>query len=127
MSELKLQRIAFSEDADTRLRMMKSRTGITPNLLGRIGFCLSLEEPGIPIVRDNFKPGREINRYTLLGKFDSLMVALLNARMVVDGIDLSMLDEMFTAHMNRGVELLTSRVKTLGDFQDLVRSEPDTE
>ena len=74
MPELTLQRIPFTEEADSRLRLLKSRTGITPNILCRIGFCLSLEEPGIPsLLPEDFKQGREINRYTLLGKMIRFM------------------------------------------------------
>ena len=48
MPELSIQRIPFTVDADSQLRMLKARTGLTPNILCRLGFCLSLEEPGIP-------------------------------------------------------------------------------
>ena len=47
MHDLQLRRLKFSKEADTWLKVMKSRTGITPNLLCRVGFCLSLEEPGV--------------------------------------------------------------------------------
>jgi DNA sulfur modification protein DndE len=117
MPELTLQRIPFTVEADSRLRLLKSRTGITPNILCRIGFCLSLEEPGIPFILPNdFKQGREINRYTLLGKDDQIYVALLAVRLDGDGIPLTDINDMFLAHINRGVEVLTARVKTVCDL-----------
>lgn len=36
------------EEATQRLSMLKGRTQLTPNILGRIAFCLSLKERGIP-------------------------------------------------------------------------------
>ncbi len=117
MSELTLQRIPFTVEADNRLRQLKSRTGITPNILCRLGFCLSLEEVGIPeILPENYKQGREINRYTLLGKDDLIYVSLLLVRLQRDKISLDKVNDMFLAHVNRGVEVLAARVKLIGDI-----------
>jgi DNA sulfur modification protein DndE len=101
--------------------MLKGRTGITPNILCRVGFCLSLEESGIPEVPADFSEGREINRYTLFGQYDRYFAALLAARMDQDSwiIDMESLNTMLIAHMNRGVELVTSRVKSLVEFSAL--------
>lgn len=120
MSELTLQRIPFSGEADSRLRLLKSRTGITPNILCRIGFCMSLEEPGIPsLLAEDFKQGREINRYTLLGKDDLIYVSLLMVRIHRDKTPLDEVNDMFLAHINRGVEILSARVKSISDFGQL--------
>ena len=117
MSELTLQRIPFSVEADKRLRLLKGRTRITPNILCRMGFCLSLEEPGIPpLLPEDYQQGREINRYTLLGKDDLIYVSLLLVRLQSDNISSSQVNEMFLAHINRGVELLSARVKSIGDL-----------
>ena len=120
MSELTLQRIPFTVEADSRLRRLKSRTGITPNILCRMGLCLSLEEPGVPtLLPENFQQGREINRYTLLGKDDQMYVALLRARLHKDKISGNEIGNMFLAHINRGVELLASRVRGLSDISNM--------
>lgn len=120
MPELTLQRIPFTEEADSRLRLLKSRTGITPNILCRIGFCLSLEEPGLPpSLPADSKQGREINRYTLLGKEDNIYVSLLLVRLKEDCISLNEVNEMFLNHINRGVELLAARVKSISDLGDI--------
>lgn len=120
MPELALQRIPFTVDTDNQLRMLKSRTGITPNILCRIGFCLSIEETGIPNeIPTDHKLGREINRYTLLGKYDSTYVALLVSRLSQDKISITKIDEMFLAHISRGIAMLASRVKSVSDIAQL--------
>lgn len=117
MSELTLQRIPFTVEADNRLRLLKSRTGITPNILCRIGLCLSLEEPSIPtLLSEDYQLGREINRYTLLGKDDQIYIALLATRLIKDNISLTNINTMFLAHINRGTQLLATRIKNLSDI-----------
>lgn len=122
---LSTRRLRFCREADNWLRVLKSRTGITPNIVCRIGFALSLDEPGLP--NPDMYPddsGREINRYTLLGEYDAVYVALLRQRVAEDrsagGADNKSrehdLDAQFRAHMNRGVMLLAARVKSLPDL-----------
>lgn len=124
MPELTLQRIPFTIEADNQLRMLKARTGITPNILCRLGFCLSLEENTIPAtIKENTNWGREINRYTLLGKYDKLFVSLLVTRLLQDNISRTEIDKMFLAHINRGIKLLTARIKNVADFSLLTNKE----
>ena len=117
-----LNRIYVGEKVDVRLRQLKGRTGLTPNLLCRLGFCLSLEEPGIPdptLYAD--KNAREFNRYTLTGPWDCFFFALLRERLVLDEIDTEKeMEKQFIAHLSRGVLLLYSRVKNLGDLAILI-------
>ena len=117
-----LNRIKVSEDVDQKLKQLKARTGLTPNLLCRIGFCLSLKESEIPDPSAyDEKSNREFNRYTLTGEWDSFFVALLIQRCANDGLEISEnLEEQFRAHMNRGVLLLFQRVKHLNDLCRLI-------
>jgi DNA sulfur modification protein DndE len=121
MLELRLKRLTFSKEADNWLRVLKSRTGITPNLLCRIGFCVSLETQG---ALDSHKypedSEREINRYTLLGEYEGVLLALLRQRIARDGIEATSLDDMFRVHMNRGVVILAGRLKGLDELHSLV-------
>lgn len=121
MADLRLKRLTFSKEADNWLRVLKSRTSITPNLLCRMGFCLSLEEMGVP---DPAKypedSDREINRYTLLGEYEGVLLALLRQRLIRDGRDPANLDDDFRAHMNRGVVILAGRLKGLDDLHGLI-------
>lgn len=119
MSTLTLKRLRFCKEADNWLRVLKSRTGVTPNILCRIGYALSLDEPGIPnpeaYPEDSDR--EPLHRYTLLGEHDATSVALLRQRVCDDGIAGEHdLDAQFRAHMNRGVILLAARVKSLPDL-----------
>jgi DNA sulfur modification protein DndE len=88
---------------------------------------MSLEEPGVPSVdRYPEDSDREINRFTLLGEYDEIFVALLRQRVARDGmLNSESLDSGFRAHMHRGVMLLASRLKHLGELGDgLVPTSP---
>jgi DNA sulfur modification protein DndE len=45
-------KIYLSREVSNRLGLLAGRTALQPNLLCRIGFCLSLAEPGIPHLSD---------------------------------------------------------------------------
>lgn len=118
---MSFNRLYVGEQVDLRLRNLKARTGLTPNLLCRLGFCLSLSEPGVPdpaLYADG--QVREFNRYTLTGQWDQFLFALLRERLVLDGIDAEgELEEHFKAHLSRGVLLLYQRLKKLEDLADM--------
>jgi DNA sulfur modification protein DndE len=123
--DLSLQRIPFAESVDQKMRTLRGRTSVTPNLLARVGFCLSLEESGVPA--DPFESegeGRVINRGTLLGENDATYVALLRTWIGKSQPDESMTQErfnaLFIAHMNRGFELISSRIRSLSDLANLL-------
>jgi len=110
-------RLYVSEDIDNKLRTLKIRTGLTPNLLCRMGFCLSLSEPGIPDVQlYSDTQAREFNRYTLTGQYDLFFFSLLRERLSEDNLDEEVLEPQFKAHLSRGVGLLYQRVKSVDDI-----------
>ena len=114
-------RIRFSEEASDELRRMKGKTGLTPNILCRIGFCLSLNDPAVPDPEDYGASGdKEIDRKVLLGNYDKMFLALLKERCKNDGIDEDGNFDHFKAHMNRGVLLLAKRVGNIKDLAHLV-------
>lgn len=93
---------------------MKGRTGLTPNILARIGFCLSMENPGLPDPSDFEGTGHiNIKRHVLTGVFDSLFEAMIKERCHRDRLPESEMATQFKAHMNRGVLLLHKRLKSL--------------
>ena len=123
---MKLNRLRVCEEVSKRLSILKGRTGLTPNILCRIGFCLSLNDPSIPHP-DDYPPDsdREIDRHTLTGPWDRLFVALIKERCYQDGLPLSN-DELaaqFRAHVNRGVLLLHKRIRSINDLALLMPRE----
>jgi len=119
---MKLTKLRLTKDASNRLRFLAGKTGLTPNLLCRVGFCLSLGEPTVPNPEEYQDEDREFNRYTLLGEYDALFIALLKERCREDGLAAERLPDYFRAHMNRGVVLLQQRAKGIADLAQLVPS-----
>lgn len=119
---MRLNRIHTSEDSRRKLSTLKSRTGLLPNVLCRIGLMLSLAEPNQPEVGVDASDGSELHRDTLMGEWDPLIVALLEEWCLTNGIDTDndTLVKYFRAHLNRGVRLLYGRVKRLEDLGNLL-------
>ena len=121
---MQLNRIQISEDSRNKLSILKRRTGLLPNVLSRIGLMLSLAETNEPGIDADPTDGSEFNRFTLMGEWDSLIVALLEERGIANGMikdkDNDTLVKYFRAHLNRGVLLLYSRVKGLEDLANLL-------
>lgn len=123
---MNLTRLRISEEVAHRLSILKARTGLTPNILCRIGFCLSLNDPTKPDPEDYPKDTeKEINRHTLTGQWDPLFVALIKERCCRDGqsLDDESLANHFRAHVNRGVLLLYKRTRSLNDLAQLMPRE----
>lgn len=118
---MNLTRLRVCQEADLRLRILKARTGLTPNLLCRLGFCLSLNDPTPPNPNQYPEDGpREINRYTLTGPWDRLFIALLKERCHHDGFGSEDFEDQFRAHVNRGVLMLYKQVRDVTDLSRLI-------
>jgi DNA sulfur modification protein DndE len=83
-----------------------------------------LEETGRPNpIPEEFVAAREIDRYTLLGEFDVVYLSLLASWILENGLSLddeAQFNQCFTEHMNRGIELLSARTRSLGDMASLL-------
>jgi DNA sulfur modification protein DndE len=113
---MQVNKVRLSKEASERLKHLKARTGLAPNILSRFGFCLSLSEPAIPDPANYPEEDREFNRYTLLGEWDSLFVALLKQRLTEDRLPQELLQQQFRAHLNRGILSLYGLVKSVSDL-----------
>lgn len=121
---MSFNRLRISKSASIRLSMLKGRTGLTPNILCRIGFCLSLSDPSVPNPTSFDEDGQEFNRLTLTGESDKFFIALLKERLIRDGLDVTKdIVPQFRAHMNRGAITLFDKVKKLEDLSDLLPSD----
>lgn len=119
---MRLNKVYVSTEAGQQLSMLKQRTGLTPNLSCRLGFCLSLEEYGMPSVEEfGGKGEREFNWSTLFGQRDLLYMALLKERLIQDGLNPDTnWENQLCLHLNRGVYLLFKRVRQLEDIGTLL-------
>ncbi len=92
---MKLTKLRLTKDSSNRLRHLAGKTGLTPNLLCRLGFCLSLNEASLPNPADYPEEDREFNRYTLLGEYDAFFVALLRHPCHQQKVDVPELPDYF--------------------------------
>ncbi len=112
---MRFTKLKISADAESRLRSLRQRTGLTPHLLCRMGIMLSLEEGPVGASTVTDEGGNEFNAYTLTGDYNGLIIAML--RLVeeeADGRQVS--DEellvRLRAHIHRGVATLSVRAKS---------------
>lgn len=121
-------KLKISTDATSKLRMLRQRTGLTPNLLCRFALMLSLEEGPIGDASPPDEDGSEFNAYTLTGEYSALVAALL--RWVEEGhsphepLDNIALMARLRGHIHRGVGHLSVRAKSPSDVLRLVPVAP---
>lgn len=120
---MRYSKLRISADATSKLRSLRQRTGLTPNLLCRIAAMLSMEEGPVGPVRAPDEEGQEFNAYTLTGEYEALFFALL--RYVEEPASEEPLSNeellaRFRAHLHRGVGTLSVRAKSPLDIARLV-------
>jgi len=117
-------KLRISADAASRLRWLRQRTGLTPNLLCRMAIMLSLEEGPLGEAPPPDEEGSEFNAYTLTGEYGALFAALL--RWVEEGpspkapLDDDTLLARLRGHLHRGVGTLSVRAKSPAELLRLV-------
>lgn len=114
----------MSTRSQNLLSMLKSRTGLTPNITGRFAICLSLNDPSPPNPDEFDERGSEIHPSVLFGEHEDVFMALMVQRLRQDGLDPeTYLNRMLRAHFNRGTIALFSRIRDIADFEKIVRQE----
>jgi len=104
--------------------MLKSRTGLSINVLARYAFCLSLKDPSIPNPDEFDEKGMEILPSVLFGEHENIYMALMLDRLKKDNMDPELyLQKMTRAHLNRGSAMLFPRINDLTDFIDIIKQE----
>lgn len=122
---MRFNKLKISADAESRLRSLRQRTGLTPNLLCRMAIMLSLEEGPVGPGTSTDENGNEFNAYTLVGDHGDLIAAML--RLVEEDADGRRLPEdeqlvRLRAHIHRGVATLSVRAKAPADVALLARA-----
>ncbi len=114
------KRIKLSETSTKKLQQFKGRTGLTPNIACRIALGLSLGQnwaPSLELYTE--ESGQEINRYTLFGEHELVLLALFRQWCHENRVEQQHEYRYLLGHINRGIELLTNRVKGLDGFAEL--------
>lgn len=119
---MRFTKLKISADASSRLRSLRQRTGLTPNLLCRMAIMLSLEEGPVGGSTITDEGGQEFNAYTLTGDYHGLIAAML--RFVEEGDEGGQLSEeeqivRLRAHIHRGIATLAVRAKAPVDIARL--------
>jgi DNA sulfur modification protein DndE len=106
-------RVRISKKATDSLRVLKSRTAVTPNILCRIALAVSLRD-GYSVKRDSASlDGTEFNLNTLLGDHTVLYECLL--RQAHGEMNEREASHFLVAHIDDGIEKLR-RIKTVADL-----------
>jgi len=120
MKNFDFKRIRLSKDGTSKLHKLKNKTGITPNISCRIALCMSLEEKNIPSLELYYsEEGQEINKHTFLGDISDELLSLFLFWCSENNVEFEEYYKYLIANINRGIELLTNRVKNLSDFSIL--------
>lgn len=114
-------RLKTSGRAHTILKDLYASTKITPNILARLAFSLSLMNPE-PI--ENFQSdtnnGMEFNRPTLTGDHDILYRCLLMQREQRFISDDEFFPRLMKLHIDRGVEQLWAEYRYTGSYERFI-------
>lgn len=121
MNGLTFKRVKLTQESTKKLQLFKTRTGLTPNIACRLALGLSLADGSIPSL-DLFveEEGQEINRYTLMGEHELILESLFVQWCYERQVPAEKYNKYFLAHINRGVEQLTNRVKGLEGLAQLL-------
>jgi DNA sulfur modification protein DndE len=117
------KRIRISKATTDLLKQVKTRTGITPNILARFALAHSVEDSSPSKLVPSDTTGSEFNLSTLFGDFELHYEALLKQRH--GSIDEEACGTIIAAHIERGAQAL-KRVKTPSDLLLLIPSSTTT-
>jgi DNA sulfur modification protein DndE len=107
------KRLRISKSATDYLKVLKARTGLTPNVVCRIALLMSLEEGPRGGSRTVEELGSELNAPTLFGEFANLFEALI--RQVHGTLDTKDCTAVIISHIDDGIERLR-KSRTLPDL-----------
>ena len=117
-----ISKFRISAEATNRLRALRQRAGLTPNLICRMAIATSLHEGPVGPVGSALEDGQEFNAYTLFGVDQPIYTSLLRLVEAPNGevLDESELSTRLRCHIDRGVRQLSTRIKTPADAARLL-------
>lgn len=116
-----ISKFRVSIEATGRLRVLRQRAALTPNLLCRMAMAMSLEMGKIGSTPE-IEEGQEFNAYTLFGGDQPIYITLLRWVETEDGeeVDERELIRRLRSHIDRGLSAISARVKSPGDAARLL-------
>jgi DNA sulfur modification protein DndE len=120
---MKFNKIILSEDVTKKLQILKSKTGLTPNILCRFGLLLSLRDNTMAEPSLYKQDGQEIYRHILFGDQELIYITILLQKAATFRIE-NKNDkeniEFLRANINRGGDLLYNRLSRTTSLKDLL-------
>ena len=114
-------RIRISQDATKMLATLKSKTGLTPNILCRIALSYALNKHKVSNLIPIKEDGQEFVRFVLLGEYDIVYVSLVKQKCYELNFDPETdFLKVFKNYLNDGIITLYARVKSIGDIVNLL-------
>jgi DNA sulfur modification protein DndE len=98
------KRMRISKSATDTLKLLKARTGLTPNIVCRMALILSLEQGKRGGESHPEQDGSEFNATTLFGEFAVAFEALLTQ--VHGKLDAKTSSVVIASHVDSGLEVL---------------------
>ena len=98
------KRITLSKACADTLKLLKSRTGVTPNIVCRMAILMSLEDGASGGLRDCDQGGTTLNAPTLFGDHSLLFECLL--REVHGELDPKDCGSIIVSHIETGLDQL---------------------
>ncbi len=121
---LRFNRLRMSYRSQNLLAQLKGRTGMAPNIAGRLAICMSLNDPSPPNPDEYDEKGSEIHPSVLFGEYEEIYRVLLARRLNHDGLDPEKyLNRMTRAHFNRGTASLFARIHDVSDVERAILQE----
>lgn len=121
-----LSKFYISAEATGKLRVLRQRAMVTPNLLCRMAMGLSFELGPIGPVVVTTEDGQEFNAYTLFGPDQPIYTSMLKVLETGDGaeeIEDGQLLHRLKAHIDRGIGQLAVRIKSPSDTARILGQE----
>jgi DNA sulfur modification protein DndE len=112
-------RFRITKSASDAVKLMKARTGVTPNLLCRLAITLSLERGTVGGGRDVELDGLEFNSHTLFG--DDVQIYEAFVRQVHGTLDPRECVRVIASHVDYGLDEL-KKCKSLLELSEFVAS-----
>lgn len=124
----RFSRLRMSLRSQNLMAQLKARTGMTPNVTGRLAICISLGDPSPPNPDEFDERGSEIYPSAMFGEHEEMFMALMLQRLREDGLDPdAYLNRMVRAHFNRGTIALFARVHHISDIGRVVSEEREAQ